>query len=310
MKNFSDLSDWHIDVSDPAKLSVGFPGQVTPTKDDEIFLDKLSTAILEEFSKNDDDKFSINVENLRYRVQHMMNKKFAVRAIGECPNFEVLNIPLPYRRLMLSKSSSSVGGLIIVCGTTGSGKTSTAAALLKETLNTTGGFSLTVEDPIEYIIRGFHGTGGYCEQMDATKLGYEAALTRSLRCFPSTGHSLLFFGEVRDKNAASELLKFAINGQVVITTLHSNDIPSAIQRMISLAGEDKNARYLLSQSLLLVIHQKMDHSGEQKKVMMTALDVDLTARSIIMNDESLNLGDLIRKTENRLKTDNPVRAVA
>lgn len=310
MKNFSDLSDWHIDVNDPTKLSVGFPGQVTPTNDDEEFLASLSKAIWDEFSNGGDDKFSFSIEDKRYRVQHMMDKKFAVRSIGECPTFDALKIPLAYRKLMLSKSSSTTGGLIIICGTTGSGKTSTAASLLKETLNTTGGFSLTVEDPIEYIIRGFHGTGGYCEQMNATKLGYEAALTRSLRCFPSTGHSLLFFGEVRDKKAASELLKFAINGQVVITTMHANDIQTGIQRMISLAGEDKNAKYLLSQSLLLVVHQKMDHSGDEKRVTMTALDVDLTVRSIIMNDESLNLGDLIKRTENKLKVEGAARAAS
>lgn len=299
------FTDWHIDTANPIEQSVAFPGQRKIESDEmKHFVSRLADEIKASHQAHPTrNRFAIQFDQHRFRVQHMLANKYAVRAISTLPSFENLNYSRPHAKKLCSDEYLKSGGLIMIVGPAGSGKTSTAVSTLRKRLEMYGGFALTVEDPPEYNIRGFHGDNGYCEQLDVTEMGFEKGLEISLRCFPSKNSSMLFFGEVRDKSAAAELLRIAVDGHLVITTLHAKDIQSAITRLLSLAsndGEDE-ARYLLSQSLRLVVHQQIDDGN---RVKLTALEIDQTAASIIRNKNTeMNLADAIRRTQAMLASE-------
>ncbi|MFL9611137.1 ATPase, T2SS/T4P/T4SS family [Methylobacillus sp. Pita2] len=299
---FEDVTDLHVDTVSPTEQSVLFPGQVRVQGDAMVsFVNRLADEIRAIHKANPGrNRFTVKGDIGRFRVQHMMADKYAVRVINDLPSFDKHSFSKPHVAKLCSEDYLKTGGLIMIVGPAGSGKTSTAVSTLRKRLEMFGGFALTVEDPPEYDLRGFVGEDGYCEQLDVTEIGFEKGLEISLRSFPSKNSSMLFFGEVRSKAAAAELLRIAVDGHLVITTLHAKDIPSAITRLISMAsndGEDE-ARYLLAQSLKLVIHQQID---EQNIVKLEALDVDSTASSIIRNPQAeMNLTDCIRRTKQML----------
>lgn len=296
----AEVSDWHIDVLDPVGQSVAFPGQIKAGIKYAEYVTELSIEIREIQTKYPHREFFIaTLGEERYRIQRMMEHKYAARRINPLPNFDKLKIPLPYQRLLGSARFNNTGGLIIFCGSTGSGKTSSAAATVEYRLNNHGGFCMTVEDPPEFVMRGFHGESGYCEQIDVTDTGFEHALSVSLRSFPAKTNSILFFGEIRNKSSAAELLRIAIDGHLVIATVHAKDIESCVQRLITLASSDgeKEARYLLASSLKLVVHQSLTDKG----LVMEALEVDNVTSSIIGGTQGINLSDAIRRTQQKLQ---------
>ncbi|WP_346769575.1 ATPase, T2SS/T4P/T4SS family [Cupriavidus oxalaticus] len=128
------------------------------------------------------------------------------------------------------------GGLILVAGDTGSGKTTTAYATVKERLARYGGYCLTVESPVEKELEGFHGDG-YCEQVDATNTGFKSEVASAMRKFPAETRSMFFFGEVLDEEAAAELARLIGRGHLVITTIHSATMEQAIEMLIALPSE-------------------------------------------------------------------------
>jgi Tfp pilus assembly pilus retraction ATPase PilT len=87
------------------------------------------------------------------------------------------------------------------------------------------------------------------------------AIKSSLRCYPSVSNSILFLGETRDSIMASEVLKIAANGHLVITTMHGSELMTSLKRFISLAGERvgiAEAQSMFSSVFRLMIHQRME----------------------------------------------------
>ncbi len=136
-----------------------------------------------------------------------------------------------------------------------------------------GGFANTVEDPIELPLQGVWGKG-VCMQRPVDQFessgaapgeGYFLALTDTLRQFPAItgGGTILFCGEIRDAQTAAETLKAAINGHLVIATIHAKSEASACRRMATLAAGAKDSadietvRDLLSEALRGVFYQRL-----------------------------------------------------
>ncbi|SEG30525.1 ATPase, T2SS/T4P/T4SS family [Billgrantia desiderata] len=149
-------------------------------------------------------------------------------------------------------------GLVIIAGQQASGKTSTAASLLRERLRRHGGVAAAVEDPVETDLLGVHGAGR-CLQFVASAAngGYPEQIKISLR----TGALLTLIGEVRDPVAAEQAVNAGINGHLILTTVHGGGITEAIERVCSLAGrameQRDSANSIVAHGLTAVIHQEL-----------------------------------------------------
>ena len=158
------------------------------------------------------------------------------------------------------------GGLIILCGSNGSGKSTTCAAVLKERLYKYGGYCITVEDPVEIPLEGQHGDGR-CVQLEINpEEGFAPKIREIMRAYPTGQNLMMLIGEIRDSDTASQALRSAIDGRLVVTTIHADNIKSAMKRLIVLASEkltEEGAKDLLSNSFRIGLHQSL-LSGELK----------------------------------------------
>ncbi|MFH0827789.1 MAG: ATPase, T2SS/T4P/T4SS family [Candidatus Omnitrophota bacterium] len=144
----------------------------------------------------------------------------------------------------LRKALNSSYGLILLTGPTGSGKTTTLYAMLSELKDSTRNI-LTVEDPVEYKLDG----------INQVQVKPEIGLTfaGALRSFLRQDPDVMLVGEVRDLETAEICIRSALTGHLVLSTLHTNDAPSAINRLMDIGI----APYLITPSLLCVVGQRL-----------------------------------------------------
>jgi type IV pilus assembly protein PilB len=158
---------------------------------------------------------------------------------------EMINLGFDAKQLaMIRKVLDTNYGLVFVTGPTGSGKSTTLYSVLNEVKDTTKNI-ITVEDPVEFRIDGINQVG----VRNDIGLTFASALRAFLRQDPD----IILVGEVRDLETAQICVRAALTGHMVLSTLHTNDAPSAITRLIDIGVP----HYLLPPSLSLVIGQRL-----------------------------------------------------
>jgi type IV pilus assembly protein PilB len=135
-------------------------------------------------------------------------------------------------------------GIFVVTGPTGSGKTTTLYSCLKA-LNTVEAKLLTVEDPVEYEIDGI--------MQVPVNLGAGLTFARALRTFLRQDPDIIMVGEIRDLETAQIAIQAALTGHLVLSTLHTNDAPSAITRLVDMGLEP----FLLASTIEAVLAQRL-----------------------------------------------------
>lgn len=173
-----------------------------------------------------------------------------------------LGVPGAYIPALLARGLS---GLFIVAGPAKAGKTSTACAMVKDRLAAHGGVAITGEALIELPLEGSHGEG-VCYQ---TSTGGDA---ESLRRVLGAGAQIVMLDEIRDQDAALAVLRAAIDGYLLISTLRADSVTQAIGKLESLAAERVgagHARALIAEGLSGVLHQQL--GGGAKKTLKTEL---------------------------------------
>ena len=135
-------------------------------------------------------------------------------------------------------------GMVLVTGPTGSGKTTTLYSALNALNDTTKNVS-TVEDPVEYNLMG----------INQVQIHEEIGLTFAnvLRALLRQDPDIILVGEIRDYETAEMAVKAALTGHLVLSTLHTNDAPSAIQRLVQMGIEP----YLIASSIILIVAQRL-----------------------------------------------------
>ncbi len=135
-------------------------------------------------------------------------------------------------------------GMCLVTGPTGSGKTTTLYSALSE-LNQVGSNISTAEDPVEFNLQGIN----QCQMHEAIGLNFSSALRSFLRQDPD----IIMVGEIRDFETAEIAIKAALTGHMVLSTLHTNDAPSTISRLLNMGIEP----FLVTASLNVIVAQRL-----------------------------------------------------
>ncbi len=150
----------------------------------------------------------------------------------------------PKQLEIMRKAMAAPYGLIFLTGPTGSGKTTSLAAILTEIRSPTKNI-LTTEDPVEYKIEG----------INQVQVRPEIGLTfaNALRAFLRQDPDVMLVGEVRDLETAQICIRSALTGHLVLSTLHTNDAPTAVTRLIDIGIEP----FMLAPSLLCVVGQRL-----------------------------------------------------
>jgi twitching motility protein PilT len=253
------FSDIHLKEDQPLILRIN--GEMTKPSDDIIsaqmlkeFADKALTedqkTHLEEIRDVD---LAIEVGDYRFRVNFFYTSgglSAVLRKIEtKIPTMEALNLPF-----IMQEMAEKPNGLILVTGPTGSGKSTSLAALIGEINATRKGHILTVEDPIEYI---HHSKECVVSQREVGRdaHSFASALRASLREDPD----VILVGEMRDRETIQLALTAAETGHLVFGTLHTSGAPNTVNRIIDVfpAGQQGQVRSQLSQSLHMVITQRL-----------------------------------------------------
>lgn len=198
-----------------------------------------------------DGRFKANIQNrdIDFRVSILpssFGEKAAVRILDKSAN--ILNLDkLGFSEDILKnlkKVSSSPHGMILVCGPTGSGKTTTLYSILKFIDNPEKNM-VTVEDPVEYQLEGINQVTVKPE----IGLTFASALRSILRQDPN----VIMIGEIRDYETVDIAIKSALTGHLVLSTLHTTTASGAIVRLINMGVEP----YLINSSLICVAAQRL-----------------------------------------------------
>jgi twitching motility protein PilU len=214
-----------------------------------------------EFDREMECNFAIVVPEVsRFRVNVFVQQTFVsmvIRTIAnEIPNAEKLGLPPVLKDLILSKR-----GLLLVVGGTGSGKSTTLAALIDHRNETTAGHIITVEDPIEYVHPPKRSLVSHRE-VGVDTHSWEAALKNTLRQAPD----VILMGEIRDRETMEHAITFAETGHLCLATLHANNANQAIDRIINFFPEERRPQLLmdLSANLRGIISQRLVRTEDGK----------------------------------------------
>lgn len=245
-------SDLYITHGAPASLRINdviVPVSRVNLTDEDIsrFISQLLTAEqADEFHSTFELNMALNFNDAaRFRVnvfRQQAHDGIVIRRIeNNIPNFETLKLPPIYGELAMEKR-----GLILVSGQTGSGKSTSLAAMVGHR-NTYGqGHIITVEDPIEFVHQ--HGKCIVTQRdVGLDTYSYALALKNALRQRPD----MVVIGEVRDREVMEQAIYFAETGHLCIATIHANNASQTIERVINFFPEERHAQILLNLSLNL-----------------------------------------------------------
>jgi twitching motility protein PilU len=199
-----------------------------------------------EFEKNKECNFAISPQGIgRFRVNAFIQQGqvgLVVRTIAKTvPTIDGLGLPQ-----VLKEICSTKRGLVVVVGATGSGKSTTLAAMVDHRNETTFGHIITIEDPVEYV----HPHKNCIITQREVGLdtdGWELALKNTLRQAPD----VILMGEIRDRETMEHAVAFAETGHLCMATLHANSSNQALDRMINFFPEERRAQLLMDLSLNL-----------------------------------------------------------
>ncbi len=254
--------------------------------------------------------YSVLYEKYFYRVERSMSlygvQYCARRMPQKTPSFNTLGFDFELQRYLMTLSNAS--GLILWSGPTGAGKTTSISSLLKEYLTMEGGFAYTIEDPSEMPLDGVYksaaGGIGLCKQTLPPKGNWGEGLKSALRSKPR----FILVGEIRTPDTASEVLRAATSGHLVLSTIHANNVTDAINSVVKYAAStsmsEELAYDLFSRGMLGVLHQTLNGTKSKKpSISFLFANPDTTkgdqVRGIIKTGK-LNLATPIETQANRL----------
>lgn len=229
----------------------------------------------------------------RFRVSGMRQRgsyAVVIRFISQhIPELETLNLPAVLADLILEKR-----GLILVVGATGSGKSTTLAAMLDRRNSLQTGHILTIEDPVEYQFRNKKSIINQREVGSDTQ-SLQVALKNALRQAPD----VILIGEIRDRETMSSAIAYAQSGHLCLATLHANNSYQALNRILSFYPVEVRETMLgdLASALRSIVSQRLVRtaSGDRVPAAEVMLNTKLVAE-LIENGDFSGVRDAMEKS--------------
>lgn len=215
----------------------------------------------EEFLRDLECNFAISLPGVaRFRVNVFMQQQnvgMVIRTIAnEIPDFAKLGLPDSLKEIIMSKR-----GLVLVVGATGSGKSTSLAAMIDHRNRNSAGHIVTVEDPVEFVHQSHQSLITHREVGIDTH-SWHNALKNTLRQAPD----VILIGEIRDTETMEHAIAFAETGHLCLGTLHSNSANQTIDRIINFFSEERRKQLLmdLSSNLRAIISQRLVRTADGK----------------------------------------------
>jgi twitching motility protein PilU len=209
---------------------------------------------LKEFESTQECNFAIAPPNLgRFRVNAFVQQGcqgLVMRVIAaEIPNFDKLGLPVVLKDVIMAKN-----GLIIMVGGTGSGKSTSMAAMIDHRNQNSYGHIITIEDPIEYV-HPHKNCVMMQREIGVDTKSWEIALHNTLRQAPD----VIVLGEIRDAEIMNFGLEFAQTGHLAMATLHANNANQALDRVLGFFPIEKHAKLMqdMSVNIRAIISQRL-----------------------------------------------------
>ncbi len=269
-------SDLFVTVGAPPCVKVH--GKIRPLTREALTHDVVSDIIdsimtaeqREEFHTTHECQFAVSLEGVaRFRVSAFYQRNsvgmVCRRIETKIPSFEQLDLPDSLSELAMVKR-----GIVILVGATGTGKSTTLAAMLGYRNQNASGHIITIEDPIEFVHKHRKSLVTQREVGIDTE-SFEVALKNTLRQAPD----VILIGEIRTREAMEHAITFAETGHLCLTTLHANNANQAMDRILHFFPEDRHPQVLLDLSFNLkgVIAQQLIPSidGSRRHVALETL---------------------------------------
>ncbi len=303
LQKLADEEGSDLYFSTDAPVSAKFHGVLSPLDDIAMKpgeVAKLADAIMDEdqrlqFKQVPEMNLAISRPLLgRFRVNIFRQRNevsMVIRRLGsELPQVKDLGLPPVLPKLIMQKR-----GLILFVGGTGSGKSTSMAALIDHRNKNSKGHIITIEDPIEFT-HPHKGCIVNQREVGSDTLNWEDALANTLRQAPD----VILIGEIRHRETMEHALAFAETGHLCLSTLHANNANQALDRIINFFPEDRHKQLLLDLSLNIrgLVSQRLIPTVEGKRA--AAIEILLgtpRACDLIKKGEISSLKELMEKSE-------------
>jgi twitching motility protein PilU len=263
--------------------------ELTPKMVRQAALELMNESQLETFTRDLEIDFAISEPGLgRFRINvfHQRgNVAIVIRYITQdLPDLDQLGMPEILKDLVMRKR-----GLILMVGAAGSGKSTTLAAMINYRNLNSASHVLTIEDPIEFLHPNQKSI------VNQREVGLDThSYARALRSAMREAPDVILIGEIRDRETMQAAIDLSGTGHLAIATLHANNAPEALDRMINLYPHDQHLQVFmdLSQYLRAILSQRLVRTKDGKRV--AAVEIMLNTPYIA---EMILKGDIARVKE-------------
>jgi len=274
----------------PIAATILSPGEIKVVADE--IMDEQQR---EEFRRELELNLAVSVPGSgRFRVNVFMQRNevsiVARNIVTDIPSWQSLGLPKIMTDLIMRKR-----GLILFVGATGSGKSTSLAAIIDYRNSNSSGHIVTIEDPVEYVHRHKKSIVNQREVGVDTR-SWHNALKNTLRQAPD----VILIGEIRDRETMEHAISFAETGHLCISTLHANNANQALDRIINFFPEERRAQLLLDLSLNLqafVSQRLLPKIGGGRCGAFEILLGSSTVQDLILRGEIASIKEVMEKSE-------------
>ncbi len=270
---------------------------LTPQQSRDMVLNVMTPSQREEFEKTHECQFAISLTGVgRFRVSCFYQRNcvgMVLRRIEvKIPTIEELSLPPIIKNLAMTKR-----GIIIFVGATGTGKSTSLAAMIGYRNLNSSGHIITIEDPIEYVHR-HEGCIITQREIGIDTDSWENALKNTLRQAPD----VIMIGEVRTRETMEHAINFSETGHLCLCTLHANNANQAMDRIVHFFPDDRRTQLFMDLSLNLkgVVAQQLipTPDGKSRRIAIEILLGTPLVQDYIRQGEIHKLKDVMKESNN------------